>query len=663
MQRFFAAAILLLLACLGQAQAAATLLPPGEQCFAANSPTSGGTLGPITVFGAISGGASYVNGTYTNVPLTGGSGFGAQATITVTLGSVSSVALTNPGSHYAAGDTLSATTASIGGGSGAGFSVPVNSVSTTGTGFIGLLGTITAGTGGTSGTYANVTLTGGQGSGATANITVSGGGVTAVSILNPGSGYVVGDTLTAASGSIGNVSGFTVPVASVAINNSLAGGSVTFYIPGTTTLKSTWFNADQAANHLNPNPVPLDANGCAVIYGTGSYRQILKDSVGNTIWDQTTTDTSAGASTFWAGTAGGTPNAITIVDAGFNGTDGSIVGFTAIASNTGPVTLNPSGFGNIAVLKDTTAGPVALTGAPSEITQSNPVWVSFRASDNSFHLINTVIASASGATAPLCGAVGLKITNSVGTPNTILTITASQALMQTNAGLVINRSNVSQNINITLGTSTATAGGMDGESTGTNQWLYIWLIDNGAAPAGLASTSSTAPTMPSGYTYKCRLGAMAVDGSSNLFRTIQTGALAQYQLVASSNTTLPCVIFHGSAGTFSFTSPTLAAEQVTGNGFCAPPTATAGWFLVTDTYQGNAACNVMAAPSTSWGGTNNGPNGTNGLIWPLFVNASDNNVRNQQAIMNLESNSIGYAGGGAGCAVELQGWKDAVNAN
>src|SRR5258708_1641045 len=183
-------------------------------------------------------------------------------------------------------------------------------------GMVGTLGAITGGTGGAAGSYSGVTLTGGSGSGATANITVSGGAVTAVAILNPGTQYAVGDTLSAVAGTIGGTTGFSVPVASTSINSSLAGGKVYFYVPNTTTFKNTWLSAGQTV--LNANPVPLDQNGCAVIYGTGSYRQILQDSLSNTIWDQVTTDTGASNSTFWAGTAAGTPNVITVSDPGFN---------------------------------------------------------------------------------------------------------------------------------------------------------------------------------------------------------------------------------------------------------------------------------------------------------------------------------------------------------
>src|ERR1700743_735543 len=108
-------------------------------------------------------------------------------------------------------------------------------------GMIGLLGTITGGSGYTNGTYGGVSLTGGSGSQATANITVSGGIVTGVTVLNPGVAYVVGDVLSAPASSLGGTgSGFSVPVSSTAINSSLAGGSVAFYVPGTQTYKQTW---------------------------------------------------------------------------------------------------------------------------------------------------------------------------------------------------------------------------------------------------------------------------------------------------------------------------------------------------------------------------------------------------------------------------------------
>ena len=81
----------------------------------------------------------------------------------------------------------------------------------------------TGGSSYTTGIYPNVSLTGGNGSGATATITVAGGVVSAVTLTNGGNFYAVGNSLTAASSSIGGTgSGFSVTVASV---NNTAGTS------------------------------------------------------------------------------------------------------------------------------------------------------------------------------------------------------------------------------------------------------------------------------------------------------------------------------------------------------------------------------------------------------------------------------------------------------
>ncbi len=255
----------------------------------------------------------------------------------------------------------------------------------TGTGFIGLLGTITGGAGGPSGThtYGGVSLTGGSGSQGTANITVSGGAVTQVAILNPGQNYVVGDVLSAAAGDIGGVTGFSVPVASVSLNYALAGGSVGFYIPNTLTYKQTWQDAGESI--LNQNPVTLDANGCATIYGAGIYRMIVRDSLGNTAYDKLTASTGP-SGLFWAGQAGGTGNAITITDSSFALQDGASIQFLALAANTGSATLAVSGNTPILIVKDTSTGPQPLSGG--EIGPGTTPIVTYDAANAEFHLVN-----------------------------------------------------------------------------------------------------------------------------------------------------------------------------------------------------------------------------------------------------------------------------------
>ena len=66
----------------------------------------------------------------------------------------------------------------------------------------------------------------------------------------------------------------------------LVAGTVGFYIPGTLVPKNTW--QDSAQTILNTDPVVLDSRGQAIIFGTGTYRQIVQDALGNLIWDQLT---------------------------------------------------------------------------------------------------------------------------------------------------------------------------------------------------------------------------------------------------------------------------------------------------------------------------------------------------------------------------------------
>jgi hypothetical protein len=84
-----------------------------------------GTFGPI-----ISGGSYLTDGLYLNVLLTGGTGSGVRADITIAGGAVVNAALTTDGAGYSLGDLLTAPTASLGEGLG-GFTIPVATFSGT----------------------------------------------------------------------------------------------------------------------------------------------------------------------------------------------------------------------------------------------------------------------------------------------------------------------------------------------------------------------------------------------------------------------------------------------------------------------------------------------------------------------------------------------------
>lgn len=69
------------------------------------------------------------------------------------------------------------------------------------------------------------------------------------------------------------------------------------------------------------------------------------------------------------------------------------------------------------------------------------------------------------------------------------------------------------------------AGGLDTGSVATASTYYIWLIrkDSDETIDALFSLSSTAPTVPAGYTYKRRIMTVVTDGSANIIPTDQIG--------------------------------------------------------------------------------------------------------------------------------------------
>ena len=94
--------------------------------------------GTILSFGNAVAGSGYSDGSYTNVPLTGGTGSGAIANITVSGGGVAvGSTLIDGGSGYKDTDQLSAADSDLGGGGGSGFTIEVDTVFSAGAGVRG----------------------------------------------------------------------------------------------------------------------------------------------------------------------------------------------------------------------------------------------------------------------------------------------------------------------------------------------------------------------------------------------------------------------------------------------------------------------------------------------------------------------------------------------
>jgi len=88
--------------------------------------------------GSFTAGSGYINGVYTEVPLTGGNGINATATIVVSGNVVTAITINSGGSLYVVGDSLGFDPTTIGAGNGSGFAITVFTISNaTGTSWLG----------------------------------------------------------------------------------------------------------------------------------------------------------------------------------------------------------------------------------------------------------------------------------------------------------------------------------------------------------------------------------------------------------------------------------------------------------------------------------------------------------------------------------------------
>jgi len=122
------------------------------------------------------------------------------------------------------------------------------------------------------------------------------------------------------------------------------------------------------------------------------------------------------------------------------------------------------------------------------------------------------------------------------TTNTALTAVAD--FVTTTNGTAFLTTALSSTINM----ATTGANALDTGSIAAATWYAIWAIAKAdGTTAALASTSFTAPTMPTGYTYKARIGAVTTAAASaQLMGTWQFGQRAQYIIgLAQTGSTYP----------------------------------------------------------------------------------------------------------------------------
>jgi hypothetical protein len=108
--------------------------------------------------------------------------------------------------------------------------------------------------------------------------------------------------------------------------------------------------------------------------------------------------------------------------------------------------------------------------------------------------------------------------NNAGAPNNKADYTADEMLVKDASG----NPQLLLSFSVTIDLTASGANGLDTGSEASNTWYYAYAIAKAdGTKAGLFSTSATAPTLPSGYTYKALIGVVRNDNSSNFYTFYQ----------------------------------------------------------------------------------------------------------------------------------------------
>lgn len=240
------------------------------------------------------------------------------------------------------------------------------------------------------------------------------------------------------------------------------GAKLYFYTTGTSTPKNTY--SDSGLGTPNANPVVADADGLfgPIYLASGDYKAILKTSADVTVW---TVDPQPGL---------GAGDALTM--------RGDLL------------TRDASGYKRLAV------------GTAGQVLSSDGVDVEWAA-----------------PMVPRSYIQGLTYSNNVADATNDIDIAIGCALDGTNVRMIVLGSAITKRLDAAWAVGN-NQGGLDTGSIGNSDY-YMWLIersDTGVVDV-LFSLSATAPTMPTGYDYKRRIGWFKrVGGTIVAFSTYET---------------------------------------------------------------------------------------------------------------------------------------------
>ena len=202
-------------------------------------------------------------------------------------------------------------------------------------------------------------------------------------------------------------------------------------------------------------------------------------------------------------------------------------------------------------------------------------------------------------------------------------------------------------VSLTPSLASSGANGLDTGAVAANTWYSTWIIGNGSTTAGLLSLSTTAPTMPGGYSYKLRTGWVRTDGSSNIKAFTQHGPNFQYV----SNAGFP-IIVQGTAGTINGVGGLNTGAVTSVSGFV--PTTAAVINVNTFCFSVTGSSYIVLSANANGSGYYNGS--PSGSYQGDFVNRTS--TSNTPFAIQLESTNIYIVSGNSSNAVYCQGWVD-----
>jgi len=358
--------------------------------------------------------------------------------------------------------------------------------------------------------------------------------------------------------------------------NPLSGGSVTFYVPNTMTLKNTWQDAGQIT--LNTNPVVLDASGSATIYGSGDYVQVVRDIDGTVQWTKATSSSiifptieqlggaQLDGNNVWTGfNQFNAP--VTIYGAALNWSEAPTIASAAeinlqeMPGNKGSLTLGtPDAISSVILNQGAirfmrfltpislTAGPLfvmptGLTAAEAgdccifEGEAGGRVRISIYQRANGGP-VNQASPSGSASSSISGNSRGLKIVASPGVGTG--TVTCEAITLRSVAGLFAT----GRNLSMTFNSGSVGVNGLESGTVAADTWYAVMVISNGTGTFGtLLCLDPNTPILPTGYTLFTRVGWVRTSATPAAFYgSRQSGQIARWMVDGTTLTSLPTIL-------------------------------------------------------------------------------------------------------------------------